>query len=71
MIADLTVTLLNSSTAHIKWNFQQEDFQHLNGKFRTFTVSIYKNFGRTIFKKTTMIFVKESFRFRHVNFKNN
>ncbi|CAF4143011.1 unnamed protein product [Rotaria sp. Silwood2] len=44
MIKDLTGSLLNSSTAYITWNFEQDDFQLLNGKFRTFIVTIYENF---------------------------
>ncbi|CAF3435968.1 unnamed protein product [Rotaria socialis] len=43
MIADLTATLYNSSTVYITWNIQQDEFQYLNGKFRTFAVTIYEN----------------------------
>ncbi|CAF0823910.1 unnamed protein product [Rotaria sp. Silwood1] len=44
MIGDLTGTLLNSSTAYITWTFEQHGFQLLNGKFRTFVVTMYENF---------------------------
>jgi len=47
MIRDLTASLLNSSTASITWTFEQDDFQLLNGKFRTFAVMIYENFSKT------------------------
>jgi hypothetical protein len=46
MIGDLTAGLLNSSTISITWTFEQEDFQLLNGKFRTFAVTIYQNFSK-------------------------
>ena len=46
MIADLTASLLNSSTVFITWNFELDDIQLLNGKFRTFAVTIYENFSK-------------------------
>ncbi|CAF0912627.1 unnamed protein product, partial [Adineta ricciae] len=45
IIDDLTATLLNSSTAHITWTVQQNNSQLLNGKFRTFSLTIYENFN--------------------------
>lgn len=46
MIVDLTGHLLNSSTAFITWTFSENDHQLLNGKFRTFAVTIYENFSK-------------------------
>lgn len=46
MITDLKATLLNSSTAYMTWTFEQSDFQLLNGRFRTFAVTIYENFSK-------------------------
>ncbi len=47
MIRDLTANLLNSSIASITWTFKHDDFHLLNGKFRTFAVTIYENFSKT------------------------
>ncbi|CAF2527441.1 unnamed protein product [Rotaria sp. Silwood2] len=44
-ITDLTVTLLNMSSVRITWTFDNHDFQFLNGKFRTFAVTIYENYN--------------------------
>ncbi|CAF0794841.1 unnamed protein product [Rotaria sordida] len=45
IITDLTATLLNISSVLITWIFENHDFQFLNGKFRTFAVTIYENFN--------------------------
>jgi len=50
-ITDLTAILLNSSSVRIKWIFANNDSQFLNGKFRTFAVTIYENFSKN-FSKT-------------------
>lgn len=50
MVTDLTGHLLNSSTAAITWNFPENDHQILNGKFRTFAVTIYENFGKYLLR---------------------
>ncbi|CAF1446454.1 unnamed protein product [Adineta steineri] len=60
IIRDLTGSLLNSSTAYITWMFEQDDFQYLNGKFRTFAITTYENFNmstlRTIETTSTEYF---------------
>ncbi|UJR10325.1 hypothetical protein I4U23_014531 [Adineta vaga] len=45
LIDDLTATLLNSSTAYITWTFEKKNLPLLNGKFRTFAITIYENFN--------------------------
>ncbi|CAF4516635.1 unnamed protein product [Rotaria sp. Silwood1] len=45
IITDLTATLLNTSSIHVTWIFENHDFQLLNGKFRAFAVTIYENFN--------------------------
>jgi hypothetical protein len=46
MITDLTAILLNNSSMRITWIFENNDWQYLHGKFRTFAVTIYQNFSK-------------------------
>ncbi|CAF1443327.1 unnamed protein product, partial [Adineta steineri] len=44
-IEDLQAILLNTSSVNITWAFENDDVQFLNGKFRTFAVTIYEYFN--------------------------
>jgi hypothetical protein len=46
MVTDLTGVLVNISSVRITWSLENNEFQFLNGKFRTFTVMIYENLSK-------------------------
>ena len=58
IVNDLTATLLNASTVFISWTIDKTDFHLLNGRFRTFSLSIYENYSkRTISKCFVFVFL--------------
>lgn len=48
-ITQLNSILLNSTTARITWIFEPNDFRLLNGKFRTYALTIYRDFSKIWF----------------------
>lgn len=44
-VADLKGLLLNSSTARLAWSSEHQNAPLLNGQFRTYAVTMYRNFG--------------------------
>ena len=45
--------LWNVSTARITWTFKRHDFLLLNGKFRAFAVTLYRNFSKSTERRST------------------
>ena len=52
-MVDLNAVLWNVSTARITWTFKRQDFLLLNGKFRAFAVTLYRNFSRSTKRRST------------------
>ncbi|CAF1590596.1 unnamed protein product, partial [Adineta ricciae] len=50
MITDLTAILLNTTSVHLTWTFENDAVQFLNGKFRAFAVAIYEQFNMSTFR---------------------
>ena len=46
MVTDLSAILLNSSSIRVTWKLENDQLEYLNGKFRTFAVTIYENFSK-------------------------
>ncbi len=49
---------MNNSSVRITWIFESNNLQLLNGKFRTFAVTIYENFSKNFRIK---FFIKSNF----------